>query len=76
LNPGRDCKSGAAARGLVMEVIPPIMFVAQLGNQLVYDDYALRVGTIRIAPNYGEKLLTKGVLVLVEIDVVPLENDA
>ena len=60
----------------MVEVIPSIMFVAQLGDEFVNNDNALRLGAIWVAPNHREKLFTKGMLVSVELDVVSLQNDA
>ena len=60
----------------MVEIIPSIMLVTQVGDEFVNNYDALRLGAIGVAPNHPEKLLAKGMLVSVEVDIVPLQNNA
>lgn len=49
----------------MMEIIPSIMFVTELRNELINDNDALRVRPIGVTPNDPKELLSKGVFILV-----------
>ena len=59
----------------MVEVVPSVVFIAQIGNQPINDYRTFRSGTGRVTLHHSQKLLTMGVFFFIQIDIVAFQND-